>query len=33
MGVGTSGRGEDLRKECRVVSMMEIIRTHVKMKK
>jgi hypothetical protein len=32
-GVGTSGRGKDIRKECRRVNMVEILCTHMKMEK
>jgi hypothetical protein len=28
-GVGTTGRGEDIRKECRRVNVVEIVYTHV----
>jgi hypothetical protein len=28
-GVGTSGRGEDIRKGCRRVNMVDILYTHV----
>jgi hypothetical protein len=29
IGVGTSGKGEDIKKGCRRVNMVEIICTHV----
>jgi hypothetical protein len=32
-GVGTSGRGENIRRVCRRMSVVEILRTHVKMEK
>jgi hypothetical protein len=31
LGVGTSGRGEDIRKACRRVNVLEILCSHIKM--